>query len=73
MVGAVHLSRIESDWLALLGYDCAKLEFRGIGMYFKRIIEVRVSQQYFTSYHMFDSFRTLLVLVFPVMFDIFGS
>ena len=24
-LGAVHISRIESDWLALLGYDCAKL------------------------------------------------
>ena len=25
MLGGDHLSRIESDWLALLGYDCAKL------------------------------------------------
>ena len=34
-------------------------------MYFKRIIEVRIVQQYFTSYHTFDSIKTLLVLVFP--------
>ena len=34
-------------------------------MYLKRSIEVRVGQQYFTSYHTFDSIETLLVLVFP--------
>ena len=35
LLGAVHLSRIEIDWLYLLGYDYAKLEFRSISMYFK--------------------------------------
>ena len=34
-------------------------------MYFKQSIEVRVAQQYITPYHTFDSFKTLLVLVFP--------
>ena len=32
-------------------------------MYFKRSIEVRVAQQYFPSYHTFDSFKILLVLL----------
>ena len=72
-LGAVHLSIIESDWPALLLYDCAKLEFRSISMYLKWSIEVRVAEQYFTSYHTFDSIKTLLVLVFPVIFDVFGS
>ena len=34
-------------------------------MYFKRSFEVRAGQQYLTSYHKFDSIKTLLVLVFP--------
>ena len=35
-------------------------------MYFKRSIEVRVAQQYFTSYDTFGSIKTPLVLVFPL-------
>ena len=42
-------------------------------MYFKRSIEVWVGQQYSTSYHTFDSIETLLVLVFLVVFDVFGK
>ena len=34
-------------------------------MYFKLSIEVQEGQQYFMSYHIFDSIETLLVLVFP--------
>ena len=42
-------------------------------MYLKRIIEVQLGQQYFTPYHTFDSIKILLVLVFSVVFDVFGS
>ena len=58
-----------------IGYDVvfAFDIFRSISVYFKRIIEVRLGQQYFTSYRTFDSIKTLLVLVFPVLFDVFGS
>ena len=34
-------------------------------MYSKQSIEVRVGQQYFTSYHTFGSIKTLLVHVSP--------
>ena len=73
MLGTGHVSLIESNGLALLGYDCANLQFGSISNYFKRSIEVRVGQQYFTSYDRFDSIKTLLVLVFSVVFDVFGS
>ena len=57
LLGAVHLSCIEIDGLALLGYDCANFYFGSMVMYFKQTIEVQVGQQYFTSYHMFDSIK----------------
>ena len=34
---------------------------------------VRLGQQYFTSYHTFDSIKTISVLVFPVVCDVFGG
>ena len=34
-------------------------------MYFKQSIEAQIGQQYFTSYHIFDSIETILVLVVP--------
>ena len=52
-------------------FDAITHHVGSISMYFKRSIEVRVAQQYFPSYHMLDSIKTLLVLVCPVIFDIF--
>ena len=36
-------------------------------------IKMNSAQQYFTSYNRFDSFKTLLVIVFPVIFEVFGG
>ena len=69
----IHLSCIESDGLAILVDDCTNIYFGSTSMYLKRSIEVQVGQKYFTSYHTFDGIKIILVLVFPVLFDVFGG